>query len=90
MSLIMQRQSKVEPAVIAKEEMDKVIRRSFRAMDPKLGTFSGELFYDLTLEDDSPVVVRVMTSISASRGSSYGVGEDAIRVGLAKDAHDAQ
>lgn len=77
------RTAAVQPAIITKEEMSKVIRRSFRAMDPDEGVFAGELFYDLTLEEGSPVVVRVMTSISSSRGTSYGVGEDAIRVGLA-------
>lgn len=77
------RTAAVQPATITKDDMAKVIRRSFRAMDPDEGVFAGEIFYDLTLEEDSPVVVRVMTSVSNSRGTSYGVGEDAIRVGLA-------
>lgn len=81
MNPVMQRQAKVEPAVITREMMDKVIRRSFRALDPKPGNDKGELYYDLSVEEVGDAVIRVYTSIG-SGGTSFGVGDDAIRVGI--------
>ncbi len=62
------------------EDMEKFLKRGFRALRPKKGTDRGEVFYDLSL---SPHVnIRVWTSIRPSTSSGAGVGEDAIRVQL--------
>jgi len=64
---------------ITLEEMEKYLKRAFRAMTPTQGTFRGEVYYDLELSDVA--VIRVFTSIGPY-GQSAGVGADAIRVGL--------
>lgn len=61
------------------EEMEKFLKRAFRALRPKKGESRGEVYYDLNLSDDE-VIVRVWTSIRPRSGSGAGVGEDAIRV----------
>jgi hypothetical protein len=62
------------------EEMEKFLKRAFRALRPKQGTQNREYFYDLKLSDS--VVIRVWSSIQQASGSGAGVGEDAIRVQL--------
>jgi hypothetical protein len=61
------------------EDMERFLKRAFRALRPKKGESRGEVYYDLNLSDDE-VIVRVWTSIHPRRGSGAGVGEDAIRV----------
>ena len=65
------------------EEMDKVIRRGFRAMHPKQSKASwGEVLYTLTPDDDDPqFVIRVQTSIFQG-DMARGEGEDSMRVTL--------
>jgi hypothetical protein len=60
------------------EDMDKFLKRGWRALRPKQGTDRGELYYDLHLSDH--VVIRVWTSIRARQETGAGVGEDAIRI----------
>jgi hypothetical protein len=50
-------------------------------MEPKTGEKNREVYYDLSMDDDSRVCVRVYTSIG-SYGTAADVGTDAIRVGL--------
>lgn len=62
------------------DDMDKFLKRGFRALRPKQGVQNGEYFYDLSLSDN--VVARVWTSVRRGSGTGAGVGEDAIRVQL--------
>ncbi len=62
------------------DEMDRFLKRGWRTLRPKPASERGEVYYDLSLSDN--VVIRVWTSIGASRSSGAGVGEDAIRVQL--------
>lgn len=62
------------------EDMEKFLKRGWRALRPKQGTERGELYYDLSLSDH--VVIRVWTSIHARQETGAGVGEDAIRIQL--------
>jgi hypothetical protein len=64
---------------ITLEEMEKFLKRAFRALRPKKGESRGEVYYDLNLSDDE-VIVRVWTSIHPRSGAGAGRGEDAIRV----------
>lgn len=64
---------------ITLEDMDKYLKRAFRALRPKQNASRGEYYYDLTL---GPFVgVRVWTSITRA-GTGAGVGSDAIRIQL--------
>jgi hypothetical protein len=61
------------------EEMDKYLKRAFRALRPKQNQKHSEYYYDLTL---GPFVgVRVWTSVTRA-GVGAGVGSDAIRIQL--------
>lgn len=63
---------------ISIEEMDKFIRRAFRALKPEQSVVRGEVVYDLFL---TPIYgVRVWTSISPHSDTAADVGADAIRV----------
>jgi hypothetical protein len=62
------------------EDMDKFLKRSFRALRPKQGQQRGEYYYDLHL--GKFVGVRVWTSVGLHSGTGAGVGADAIRVQL--------
>lgn len=64
------------------KEMDQFLRRAFRAMDPTTGVKYGEIYYDLSVEEGSSVVVRVYTSIGERGEQAAGLGADAIRIGL--------
>lgn len=64
---------------ISLEDMDRFLRRAYRALRPKQGKDRGEVYYDLNLSDGN-IFIRVWTSIRPSSGSGAGVGQDAIRV----------
>lgn len=77
----MKRQGAATFVQVSLEEMDKVIRRGFRAMDPKVGRSSyGEVLYELTPDDEDPeTIIRIQTSIFQG-AQARGEGEDSIRV----------
>jgi hypothetical protein len=62
------------------DDMEKFLKRGFRALRPKQGVNRGEYYYDLTLSPH--MLIRVWTSIQRGSDSGAGVGEDAIRVQL--------
>lgn len=62
------------------EDMEKFLKRGWRALRPKQGLYKGEICFDLNLSPN--VAVRVLTSIGARGGSAADVGQDAIRVTL--------
>lgn len=62
------------------EDMEKFLKRGFRALRPKQGVQHNEYYYDLFLSPN--VSIRVWTSVQRNTGSGAGVGEDAIRVQL--------
>jgi len=66
---------------VSLDEMDKVIRRGFRALRPRVEKSSwGEILYFLTPEDDEPEnVIRIQTSIFDG-SQARGEGEDSIRI----------
>lgn len=63
------------------EDMDKFLRRAYRALRPKRGEDKGEVYYDLNLSDNK-IFVRVWTSIGSGRSVGARKGADAIRVTL--------
>lgn len=63
---------------ISIEEMDKFLKRAFRALKPVRSVQRGEIVYDLFLTPK--IGVRVWTSISPYSDAAAGVGADAIRV----------
>lgn len=60
------------------EDMERFLKRGYRALRPKQGVQKSEYYYDLMLSPN--VVIRVWTSIQRGSASGAGVGEDAIRV----------
>ncbi len=62
------------------EDMEKFLKRGFRALRPKQGVQFGEYYYDLTL--NQYMMIRVWTSVRRGSDTGAGVGEDAIRVQL--------
>jgi len=66
------------------EEMDKLIRRSFRAFHPRKEKSNwGEVLYILTPDDEDPdSIIRVQTSIFEGRQHAQRTGEDSIKVVL--------
>ena len=62
------------------EDMEKFLRRGFRALRPKKGDERREVFFDLFLSPN--VQIRVWTSIGAGRDVGAEKGADAIRVQL--------
>jgi hypothetical protein len=65
---------------ISLEDMEKFLKRAFRAFRPKQSSKSGEFVYDLTI--GKFVGIRVWTSVGVHSGSGASVGSDAIRVQL--------
>lgn len=65
---------------ITLDEMDKFLRRAFRALEPDKTLYRGEVAYNLTLGHD--VGIKVLTSIGKNGETAAGVGADAIRVQL--------
>jgi len=63
---------------ITLEEMEKFLKRGFRALHPERGNKLGEVYYDLKL--GKFVGIRVWTSIRPHSGMGAEVGADAIRV----------
>jgi hypothetical protein len=61
------------------DDMERFLKRAFRALKPKRGESRGEVYYDLNLSDGE-VLIRVWTSIRPHSQAGAGVGEDAIRV----------
>lgn len=64
--------------VVTLEEMERFLRRAYRALKPTKAIVNREVVFDLHL--DSTIGVRVWTSIGASGGQGADVGEDAIRI----------
>jgi hypothetical protein len=60
------------------EDMERFLKRGYRALRPQQGVQRNEYYYDLMLSPN--VAIRVMTSVHRSSGMGAGVGEDAIRV----------
>lgn len=65
---------------IALDDMEKFLKRAFRAFRPKQGAHRGEFYYDLTI--GKFVGIRVWTSVGVHSGAGASVGSDAIRVQL--------
>jgi len=65
---------------ISLDEMEKFLKRGFRALRPKQGQQRGEIYFDLHLGQF--VGIRVWTSIRPHSGTGAEVGADAIRVQL--------
>jgi len=61
------------------EDMERFLKRAYRALRPKQGESRGEVYYDLNLSDNK-IFIRVWTSIRPRSGTGAGVGQDAIRV----------
>lgn len=61
------------------EDMDRFLKRAYRALKPKKGEDRGEVYYDLNLSRGN-LFIRVWTSIRPRLGTGAGVGQDAIRV----------
>lgn len=61
------------------DDMERFLKRGWRALRPHKDVSRGETFFDLKLSPN--VVIRVWTSIFHG-GSSAGVGQDAIRIQL--------
>lgn len=62
------------------EEIEKFLKRSFRASRPRRGVRNGEIIFELALGD--AVGIRVQTSIRAGGSVSRSVGKDTIMAGL--------
>jgi len=60
------------------EDMERFLKRGFRALRPKQGIKSGEYYYDLSLSPH--VIIRVWTSVGKHSATGAGVGQDAIRI----------
>jgi hypothetical protein len=60
------------------DDMERFLKRGYRALRPQQGVQKGEYYYDLALSPG--VVIRVWTSVQRGSSSGAGVGEDAIRV----------
>lgn len=60
------------------EDMEKFLKRGFRALRPTQGVQKSEYYYDLSLSPN--VIIRVWTSVQRGSMSGAGVGSDAIRV----------
>lgn len=63
------------------EDMDRFLKRAYRALRPKRGDSRGEVYYDLNVSRGN-IFIRVWTSIRPYSGTGAGVGQDAIRVML--------
>jgi hypothetical protein len=65
---------------ITLDEMEKFLKRGFRALRPKQGQQRGEIYFDLHLGHF--VGIRIWTSIRPRSGTGAEVGADAIRIQL--------
>lgn len=61
------------------DDMERFLRRAYRALHPKKGDARGEIYYDLNLSDRK-IFIRVWTSIHKGSGVGAEKGADAIRV----------
>lgn len=64
---------------ITLDDMERFLKRAYRALRPRQGKDRREIYYDLNLSDDK-IFIRVWTSIPSDRGTGAAVGQDAIRV----------
>lgn len=71
---------------ISLDDMERFLKRGFRALKPKQGMKHNEYYYDLRLSDN--VHIRVWTSVKRGSGTGAGVGQDAIRVQLLSSKTD--
>lgn len=62
------------------EEMERFLKRGWRALRPTQGTERGEVYFDLSLSRF--VHIRVWTTIHPRSGTGAEVGADAIRIQL--------
>lgn len=63
---------------ISIEDMEKFLKRGFRALRPKQVLKNGEVVFDLGLSQN--VAIRVYTSIRPSSGMGAGKGSDSIKI----------
>ncbi len=61
------------------EDMERFLKRAYRALRPKKGEERGEVYYDLNLSDNK-IFIRVWTSLRTRSGKGAEKGTDAIRV----------
>ncbi len=66
---------------ITLEDMDRFLKRAYRALRPKQKVERGEYVYDLNLSKGK-ILIKVWTSIHKGSGLGAQKGEDAIRVVL--------
>jgi hypothetical protein len=67
---------------ITLDEILKLLRSAFHALDQDLLVHQGEKCVDLYLNDAHTVAIRVMTSVHSDTGEGAGRGVDPIRVGF--------
>ena len=63
---------------ITLEDMEKFLKRGFRALRPKQELKNGEIVYDLSLSGN--VAIRIFTSIHRGSGMGAGKGSDSIKI----------
>lgn len=63
---------------ITLEDMEKFLKRGFRALRPKQDLKNGEIVYDLALSGN--VAIRIFTSIHRGSGTGAGKGSDSIKI----------
>lgn len=66
--------------VVSAEDMEKFLKRGFRALSPKVHAIRGETVVDLFINEQQTIGVRVWTSIADGGSQGADVGADAIRV----------
>ncbi len=64
---------------ITLDDMERFLKRAYRALKPKKSVDRGQFVYDLNLSDGT-IIVRVYTAIHPRQEVSNAVGEDSIRV----------
>lgn len=65
---------------VSLDDLEKFLKRGFRALRPRKEVRNGEYCYDLFLSDN--VAIRVWTSVGQHASTGAGAGQDAIRVQL--------
>lgn len=63
---------------ITAEDMEKFLKRGFRALRPKKALKNGEVVYDLNLSEN--VAIRIYTTIRPNSGLGAGKGSDSIKI----------